>query len=190
MSYTAEQRTTLSQLSRSAIWSEFHPEEVRSPQREEAWLNEPRACFVTLKKFGELRGCIGSLKAHRPLLEEIWESARAAAFHDPRFPPLNEDEFAQVEVELSVLTPLQPIHPRSEEALLAQLRPGIDGLVMKEGVHKATFLPAVWAQLPVAAEFLEQLRRKAGLPLGYWSDALEFFIYQTEKWSEEDNELD
>lgn len=143
-------------------------------------LQELRATFVTLNKNHELRGCIGMLKALRPMAEDIAENAFAAAFRDQRFPPLNSDEFEQLEIHLSILTPPEPILFSSEEDLLAQLRPGVDGLIIEEGVRRGTFLPAVWATLPNPRQFLRHLKQKAGLPSDYWSDTLRFYRYQTE----------
>ena len=127
-------------------------------------LREPRATFVTLRREGRLRGCIGSLEATRPLAADVAESAWRAAYRDPRFPPLGADERDDLEVHVSVLSPLERIHPRSEAELLRMLRPGVDGLVIEhEGAH-ATFLPEVWEQLPEPARFLAALKDKAGFP--------------------------
>jgi len=144
-------------------------------------LLEPRATFVTLHKEHELRGCIGALKAVRPLAEDIAENAFAAAFRDYRFPPLTADEFEQLEIHLSILTPPEPITFGSEEDLLAQLRPGVDGLIIEEGARRGTFLPSVWELLPDARQFLRHLKQKAGLPADYWSDTVRVYRYQAER---------
>jgi len=133
-----------------------------------AWLAEPGACFVTLHKHGSLRGCIGSLLAHRPLGKDVAANACAAAFQDPRFPPLSSDEFAQVNIEVSVLSKPEPIFPANEAALLAMLRPGVDGLILEYGAHRSTFLPQVWEKLPTPEQFLTHLKQKAGLPADFW----------------------
>jgi hypothetical protein len=130
------------------------------------------ACFVTLHKNGQLRGCIGSPVAWRKLGEDIVDNARKAAFEDPRFPPLAAREWADLDLSLSVLSPPQPMQFADEDDLLGQLRPRIDGLVIQDGVHRALFLPSVWDQLPVAADFLAHLKRKAGLPPDHWSATL------------------
>jgi len=143
-------------------------------------LLDVRATFVTLHKQGELRGCIGMLKAVRPLAEDIAENAFAAAFRDHRFPPLTAEEFEQLEIHLSILTTPEPIAFRSEEDLLAQLRPGVDGMIIEEGARRGTFLPAVWETLPNPKQFLRHLKQKAGLPADYWSDTLKFYRYQAE----------
>lgn len=145
-------------------------------------LREPGASFVTLKKHGELRGCIGSLEAHRPLAEDITHNAYAAAFSDPRFAPVTKKEFPQMEFHLSVLTPAQPMQFDSEADLLRQLQPGIDGLILEDGPHRGTFLPAVWESLLDATHFFQQLKLKAGLPADYWSDTLKVWRYGTESF--------
>jgi AmmeMemoRadiSam system protein A len=143
------------------------------------------AAFVTLKLHGQLRGCIGSLEAYQSLMSDVWQNAYSAAFRDLRFAPLTEDEFRQVKIEISVLTAPQPISVVSEQDLLNRLRPDIDGLILEEGQHRATFLPAVWETLPTPEEFLLQLKRKAGLPGNYWSDSITFSIYQAINFHEQ-----
>lgn len=143
---------------------------------------EPGACFVTLHSHGELRGCIGSLQAHQPLIEDVAHNAYAAAFSDPRFPPLHVSELAGLEIHLSLLSPASPLTFESEEALLQQLRPGEDGLILEEGRQRGTFLPSVWEQLPAPELFLQHLKQKAGLPPDYWSDTLKVSRYTTESF--------
>lgn len=143
-------------------------------------LLEPRASFVTLHREGELRGCTGSLVPDAPLVVGVARNAFRSAFADPRFPPLARAEQDSLEISVSVLSPLEPLGARSERELLAKLRPGIDGLVLREGERGATFLPSVWEGLPEPGAFLDALRRKAGLPEGHWSDALRFERYTTE----------
>ncbi len=138
------------------------------------------ACFVTLRRAGELRGCVGSLDPHRPLVVDVSENAYAAAFCDPRFPPLTEKELARLEVHVTRLGPARPLAVASERELLAALEPGRDGLILELYGRRATFLPAVWEQLPEPAQFVAALKRKAGLPAGYWSPAMELWRYQTE----------
>jgi AmmeMemoRadiSam system protein A len=144
-------------------------------------LAEPGASFVTLTVAGELRGCVGTLEPHRALAEDVIDNARAAALRDPRFPPLAARELAGLDLHLSILGPPRALAAADERALLAALRPGIDGLVVEEGDRRATFLPAVWEKLPEPREFLAQLRRKAGLPPGYWSPTLIFRRYEVEE---------
>lgn len=145
-------------------------------------LREPGASFVTLKKNGELRGCIGTLEAHQPLAENIAHNAYAAAFSDPRFAPVTEKELQQLEFHLSVLTPAVPMQFESEADLLKQIRPGIDGLVLEEGRQRGTFLPAVWESLADTVQFLKHLKQKAGLPSDYWSNTLKVSRYTTESF--------
>ena len=143
-------------------------------------LKEERATFVTLTIHGNLRGCIGMLEACRPLAEDVAENAVSAAFHDPRFPPLSEDEFEQLEIHISILSPPEEMIFSSEDDLLEQIRPGTDGLILQEGFQRGTFLPSVWEELPETEIFFEHLKMKAGLPAGYWSDTLRVFRYTTE----------
>ncbi len=145
-------------------------------------LREPGASFVTLKKHGKLRGCMGSLTARRALAEDVAHNAYAAAFSDPRFSPLTEAEFVKLDFHLSVLTPAVPMSFRSETDLLRQLQPGIDGLVLEDGAHRGTFLPSVWESLPEAQQFLQHLKQKAGLPAHYWSDTLKISRYSTDSF--------
>ncbi len=142
-------------------------------------LQEPGASFVTLKREGELRGCIGSLSAFRPLVEDVAENAYAAAFSDPRFHPLLAAELHALEMHISLLGEAEPMHFTSEQDLLAKLRPGIDGLILQEGLRRGTFLPSVWEQLPEARDFLQHLKLKAGLPVNYWSETIQISRYTT-----------
>jgi AmmeMemoRadiSam system protein A len=143
-------------------------------------LQVPAACFVTLKKQGELRGCIGSLEAHRSMVEDVAHNADSAAFSDPRFPPLREEELAGLELDISLLTPAEEIHFSSEADLLSQIRPGIDGLIIEEGYRRGTFLPSVWEQLPRPEQFLQHLKLKAGLPPDHWSGNIRVSRYTTQ----------
>ncbi len=149
-------------------------------------LAEPRAVFVTLTLEGALRGCIGSMTPEFSLARAVAESAFSAAFQDPRFPPLGRREQASVTIEISVLSALHEIQPADRESLLAQLRPGLDGLLLEDGRHRSTFLPKVWEQLPDPEQFLQQLLLKAGLPPDHWSENLRFQHYSTLSFSEDD----
>jgi AmmeMemoRadiSam system protein A len=143
-------------------------------------LQATRATFVTLQKGGNLRGCIGSLEARQPLAQDVADNAFSAAFRDPRFPPLHEGEFEDLEIHISILTPSEPMTFVSEEDLVSQLRPGVDGLIMEDGFYRGTFLPSVWEQLPDPQSFLTHLKLKSGLPTDYWSDTLKVSRYRTE----------
>ena len=141
-----------------------------------------RATFVTLERHADLRGCIGVLDAFRPLVTDVARNAFAAAFEDPRFPPLRAAEYPELTLKLSVLTPAEPLSFGSEAELLAQIRPGVDGLILSDRGRRGTFLPSVWEQLPDPRDFLDHLKRKAGLPMGYWSDSLRVSRYGTESF--------
>lgn len=149
---------------------------------DEAWLREPAATFVTLKLDGELRGCIGSLEARRALGDDVAHNAVAAAYADPRFPPVDGEERRRLEVEVSVLSAPQPLAARDEAHALAQLRPGIDGVVLELDHLRSTFLPQVWEGLPRPEDFLGELKRKAGLPRGFWDPRLKLSRYTVEKF--------
>ncbi len=149
-----------------------------------AWLHEPGACFVTLTQHGQLRGCIGSLAAHRTLLADVQANAAAAALQDSRFAPLKLAELVRTDIEVSLLSPLQPMHFVSEVQALAQLRPGLDGLVFECQRWRSTFLPQVWEQLPKPAEFMAHLKQKAGLPANFWSDDVRLYRYTVTHWNE------
>ncbi len=145
-----------------------------------AELTALRATFVTLQKHGQLRGCIGMLTAVRPLVEDIAENAFSAAFRDPRFPELVVSELNELDIHISILTPSEPINFSSEQDLLSQLQPYVDGLILQEGHARGTFLPSVWEQLPEPKQFLRHLKQKAGLPPDYWSDSIKIYRYHTE----------
>jgi len=152
-----------------------------------AWLHEPGACFVTLTQHGQLRGCIGSLSARRELLADVQANAVAAALQDSRFAPLTLPELAHTDIEVSLLSPLQAMHFVSQQQALAQLRPGIDGVVFECQRWRSTFLPQVWEQLPTPAEFMGHLKQKAGLPRDFWSDDVRLYRYTVIHWSEVDS---
>ncbi|MDP3875351.1 MAG: AmmeMemoRadiSam system protein A [Methylobacter sp.] len=145
-----------------------------------AELTELRATFVTLQINHQLRGCIGMLEAVRPLAEDIAKNAFAAAFNDPRFAPLSAAEFAELDIHLSILTPAEPVSFSSEQNLVAQLQPGVDGLILEEGRRRGTFLPSVWESLPEPRQFLRHLKQKAGLSPDYWSDTIRIYRYRAE----------
>ena len=120
------------------------------------------------------------LEACRPLAEDVAENAVSAAFRDPRFPPLSHEEFDDLKISISVLSPPEEMTFSSEADLKEKIRPGIDGLILQEGFQKGTFLPSVWEELPETEMFFEHLKMKAGLPAGYWSDTLRVFRYTAE----------
>lgn len=146
-------------------------------------LREPRATFITLRKFDALRGCTGSLEPRRPLVEDVAENACHTAFYDPRFPQLVRGELDDVRVEISILSPLAQMRVSSERDLLEQLVPTM-GLVIESAGRRGTFLPKVWESLPDPAEFLAELKRKAGIPVDGWPPDMRVLRYHTETFAE------
>lgn len=178
------QQSLLLGLARQAIATELGDDKTPQESCDDDFLQARRGVFVTLTRAGKLRGCIGTLASDEPLYRSIPDCARGAAFRDPRFPPLTRPELSELCVEVSILTEPQPIAAASRDKLLAGLRPGIDGLLIEEDIHRSTFLPQVWEQLPAPEEFLSHLLIKAGLPGDYWSEQLRCSRYQCIKFSE------
>jgi AmmeMemoRadiSam system protein A len=145
-----------------------------------AELQIERASFVSLTLRGQLRGCCGTLEPRRPLAQDVWHNARASAFGDPRFPPLQYWEWRQSDMEISVLSPLERLYVRSESELLRLLNPGVDGLIVAWRGTRATFLPKVWEQLPDPRDFLQHLKHKAGWGLDFWAVDVKVWRYRTE----------
>jgi hypothetical protein len=139
---------------------------------------------VTLTLGGRLRGCIGSLRATAPLAQSVADAAYGAAYEDPRFPPLGEEDMGRVRIEISVLSTMAPLSVNRRDELLDILRPGEDGLLLEDGRRRSTFLPKVWEQIPCPDEFLDQLLAKAGLPAHHWSPGLKFFRYRAVSFGE------
>ena len=137
--------------------------------------------FVTLKRHGQLRGCIGTLTATESIVEGIRRNAGNAAFHDPRFSPLGVKELADIEIEVSVLTEPRPLEYSDDSDLIKKLRVNVDGVILRKDYASATFLPQVWEQLPRAEDFLGHLCKKAGLPRDAWrTSKLEIMTYQVQ----------
>jgi AmmeMemoRadiSam system protein A len=146
-------------------------------------LHEPTAgVFVTLHVGGELQGCIGDVGSEQPLAWAVAGAARSAAFADPRFAPLTAAQLPALEIEVSVLSPREPLPAATPAALLAALRPHIDGLVVEQGTHRALFLPDVWAELPEPERFVEHLLRKARLSPRPWPEGLRAWRFTTQAW--------
>ena len=143
-------------------------------------LRRPRACFVTLRQGVDLRGCMGSSQPRRALIEDVALNAYAAGFLDPRFRSLQESELDDLDLRISVLSEIEAMSFTSEEDLLSQVRPGVDGLLLQESHHRGTLLPAVWDSLTDPRVFLRELKLKAGLTADYWSDSLRMFRYTAE----------
>lgn len=178
---------TLLPMARAAISTAVGQAHPASQTDETAqWLHELGACFVTLTQQGQLRGCIGSLEARRPLLTDVKANAVAAALQDPRFKPLAATELVHTEIEVSLLSPLQAMEFENESHALDQLQPGVHGVVLQFERHRSTFLPQVWEQLPGAIEFMAQLKRKAGLPANFWAPGLRLQRYTVSQWKESD----
>lgn len=154
----------------------------------ELWLQDAGACFVTLTQGGQLRGCIGTLEARRSLLADVKANALAAAFADPRFSPLTAFELARTAIEISLLSAMQAMEFESEAHALAQLRPGIDGVVFEYAHYRSTFLPQVWEQLPSVPEFMAHLKHKAGLPSDFWAAGVRLQRYSVSKFKESELE--
>ena len=189
---TPKIRRFLLDLARSAIEKELTGATALSVSIEDAppALHEDGASFVTLhKRSGALRGCIGSLVARRPLIDDVQANAKAAAFQDPRFPPLREEELGDIVIEVSILSAPEPLAYDGPEELIEKLRPNVDGVVLERGWNRATFLPQVWEQLPEPEKFLAHLCYKAGLPPDAWRNQdVKISTYQVEKFSEEEFE--
>ncbi|HMA32046.1 MAG TPA: AmmeMemoRadiSam system protein A [Casimicrobiaceae bacterium] len=169
-------------IARSAIAGSLGLRNAADPSHAE--LSRPAATFVTLKMHEELRGCIGTLEAFRPLSRDVRENAIGAAFRDPRFRPLTAAEFEATSVEVSLLSASESLDVAAEDELLARIRPGCDGLTLEYGRHRATFLPQVWDQLADPRDFLTALKRKAGLPADFWNPRIALSRYQVTKWAE------
>ncbi|MBU0703979.1 MAG: AmmeMemoRadiSam system protein A [Chloroflexi bacterium] len=187
MALTPQERQTLLTLAREAITQTVNGQEPPSVDVNAVSesLRRDGASFVTLTKHGQLRGCIGSLEPRRPLVMDVRENALSAAFHDPRFPPVGQEELDDLHVEISVLSSPQPLAYDGPADLIAKLRPGVDGLVIERGWNRATFLPQVWEKLPDPHQFLEHLCLKAYLPAdAYRQPGLDVYTYQVEKFEE------
>jgi AmmeMemoRadiSam system protein A len=136
------------------------------------WMTRHRGVFVTLRRAGQLRGCVGNLAALEPLVVAVCRHAYNAGFRDPRFPPLRREDLSGLHVHISILSPTEAIEASSESELAAALRPGIDGVVLSDPPFHGTFLPSMWDRLATPEEFLAALKRKAGMAPGHWSDSL------------------
>ena len=188
MSLPDTERKVLHQVARDSIQyslehgSSAHYEKTLSPTDYSDSLQQQRATFVTLNIEHQLRGCIGTLEAHQPLVIDVIQNSRSAAFYDPRFPALSKSEFPLLEIHISVLAVPEPIEFSSEQDLLEQIRPGIDGLILTAAGHRGTFLPSVWESLPRKEDFWLHLKNKAGLPQSYWDNTIKVERYTTESF--------
>jgi len=176
-------KEVLLSLARASIKGRFMGTSVDLGSIEEEYpqLKEPGASFVTLTQDSQLRGCIGSLVAHRSLLEDVLANAQAAAFSDPRFSPLSEDELSSTRIEVSILSSPKPLEYTDVEELRSKINCGVDGVILNDGYHKATFLPQVWEQLSDFDLFFSHLCQKAGLSTECLHSHPEISVYQVEK---------
>jgi AmmeMemoRadiSam system protein A len=147
------------------------------------WMKKSSGVFVTLKKDGKLRGCIGHIFPRVSVVQGVIENAMAAATRDSRFQPVRPEEVSDLEIEVSVLTEPEPLEYGSPEGLLEKLRPGVDGVVLRKGGRQSTFLPQVWEEIPEPEQFLGQLSKKAGLSRDAWKNA-DILTYQVESFQE------
>jgi hypothetical protein len=181
---TDEAGRKLLALARAAIARELGTGAAPESDRD-AWLGQTAATFVTLLKNGKLRGCIGSLEAHRPLREDVAANTVAAAFRDPRFLPLTKEEWPLCAVEVSLLSRPKTIRFADEADLLAQVRAGEDGIILECAGKHATYLPQVWEGLPDKKRFFAELKRKAGIPEDTGLARCKVRRYRVAKWKEE-----
>ena len=185
---SGEEQKLLLETARNAIWKELNKEEKLPLVIDEysPILQEKGACFITLKKKGVLRGCVGSIEVVQPLIRDVRDRAVAAAFQDYRFPPLTLPEFDEIRIEISRLTQPCILNYEDAEDLINKLRPQIDGVILRYQTRRATFLPQVWEQLPSPELFLNRLCIKMGLDQTAWrSVKLQVETYQVEKFQEE-----
>lgn len=186
---TEEQGKYLIKVARKTIEDAFLNKREEEPEDKNlpAVFHARRGTFVTLTINGNLRGCIGHIIPHESIIEGVRVNAINAAFRDPRFPPLSRDELDRIKIEVSILTNPRPLKYKDAQDLLAKLRPGIDGVIIKKGFHEATFLPQVWEQLPRKEDFLTHLCLKAGLDGDAWRRGdLEVSTYQVQAFEEEE----
>jgi len=179
-----EAAAVLTGLARAAIEHGVRLRRDAPVTDEPAWLRQAGAAFVTLTIERRLRGCIGSLIAHRPLGQDVAANARAAAFDDPRFPPVRSGEVSRLAIEVSVLGVPEPMSFSGRDDALRQLRPGLDGVILAAGGRRATFLPQVWDELPQPERFLAHLLAKAGLPPDYWNETVRLQRYTVTAYTE------
>lgn len=180
---TSEQGQVLLPIARAAIARAVGV--AQAADESAPWLAERGACFVTLTQYGELRGCIGTLEPHRSLLLDVKSNAVSAALRDPRFTPLSKEELGITSIEISLLSTTELMVFKSEADALAQLRPGVDGVIFEFNGYRSTFLPQVWEQLPEPRQFMAHLKRKAGLPDSFWADGIKLSRYTVTKWREQ-----
>jgi AmmeMemoRadiSam system protein A len=186
-SLSAEEKKTLLRVARQALEAAVkkQPLPPLEPAALASTLNEPGAAFVTLTVHGELRGCIGALEPYQSLVEDVREHAIAAALEDYRFPPVQAEELADIEIEVSRLTIPEPLDYLDADDLLAKLHPSVDGVILRDGFRRATFLPQVWEKISDKEDFLSQLCWKMGAQGDIWRRKhLDVLVYQVEEFHE------
>jgi AmmeMemoRadiSam system protein A len=184
---TLDEQKVLLRMAREAMECAVRGEKLPplDPTELSTNLREKGASFVTLTIRGQLRGCIGTLEAHQPLANDVRERAVSAALDDPRFPQVREDELSRIQVEVSRLTRPVPLEYIDAEDLLSKLKPHVDGVILKDGFRRATFLPQVWEKIPNPSEFLENLCYKMGTNADQWRRKhLDVLVYQVEEFHE------
>jgi len=187
---TLEEQQTLLRMAREAMESAVRGEKLPPLNQSTLTTNlrEKGASFVTLTIRGQLRGCIGALEPYQPLADDVREHAAAAALEDPRFPQVREDELSRIQVEVSRLTRPVLLEYKDADDLLSKLRPHVDGIILRDGFRRATFLPQVWEKIPNPSEFLDNLCYKMGASAGHWRNKhLDVLIYQVEEFHEAPN---
>jgi len=184
------ERRSLLEVARAALAHGLASAQPPQPALETASpaLRSASAAFVTLTCAGRLRGCIGTLEASAPLLWAVADAAHGAGFRDPRFAAVEAHELAGIEIEISVLSPLESLQVSCRAELFTLLRPGRDGLLLRSGERRATFLPKVWEQLPDRDQFLDHLLAKAGLAGRDWPEQLRCFRYEALAFAEGDSD--
>lgn len=185
---TKDEKQYLLQVARAALEAaanhrQLPPLDLKTlPER----LQTKGASFVTLTRLGKLRGCIGTLIVQRPLAEDVQQHAVEAARHDRRFPPIQPDETQTIAIEVSVLSEPQPMLDTDPAMIPKLLRPGVDGVVIRSGSRRATFLPQVWERVSSPEQFLEMLCQKAGMPGEAWKQGdVEMLVYQVESFHDD-----
>lgn len=184
MSLSESSRAMLTDLAKrsiehGSIYNKFLMDDWSTYPRE---LQSRGASFVTLKIDSRLRGCIGSLEAVNGLAEDVSRNAFSAAFRDPRFSPVTEDEVNHLFIHISVLSPSEALPFTSEKDLFQKIRPGVDGLILEYERHRATFLPSVWDSISGPEDFIRQLKRKAGLTIDFPVEKITISRYTVESW--------
>ncbi|NOZ91547.1 MAG: AmmeMemoRadiSam system protein A [Epsilonproteobacteria bacterium] len=176
-------KKVLIDIAKEAIESKFNKKTIDKERliKENPELAKEGAVFVTLKQHGHLRGCIGSIIAHRPLIDDLIHNAQSSAFNDPRFSPLKESELKDTDIEISLLSPYKEVEYKDIDELKKKIRPNIDGVILKLGLYQATFLPQVWEELPTFELFFAHLCQKAGLNSSCLENHPNIYTYQVEK---------